>query len=105
MGNDGPVVLEKDLVQTEPVIEGTESGFEALHCIVAASTVEALVVDPAYLQNGAEVTGFGEKCMLVPEAIQIDLRGERACFLPVLRNGVSSEHRASSRISLWRRVS
>jgi hypothetical protein len=36
--------------------------------------VEALVINPSYPQNETEIAALGEKCLVLPEAIQLDLR-------------------------------
>ncbi len=64
-------MLEQDLIEAALVIKRAQCGFETLHSIVSSGMVEALVVDAADLQDCAEVAGFGEERVLVPEPEQV----------------------------------
>ncbi|MDE3163369.1 MAG: hypothetical protein KGL64_08925 [Acidobacteriota bacterium] len=55
MGNRGPVALEENLIESAPVVEGAEGGFEALHRVIPAGVVQTLVINPADVQRGSEV--------------------------------------------------
>ena len=55
VGNRGPVALEENLIETALVIERAEGRFEALHRIIPAGVVQALVIDAADAQRSSEV--------------------------------------------------
>ena len=89
------VVPEQNLIQPCLVVERAQRSFETFHHIIPPSMVETFGIDPADLQSAAEVAGFRQEAVLVPEAAQVHLRHERPSFLPVLRDGVNLEHFAS----------
>jgi hypothetical protein len=99
MRNLRAIALEQYLIEPGRVIERAESGLQPLNRVIAPSVVEALVVDAADMKRTTEVAGLRQETVLIPEAVQIDLRGERSGFLPILRNIASPEHGGSLRRS------
>ena len=57
-----------------------------------AGMVQALVIDAADLEHATQVARFRQKAVLVPKPVQVHLGGERACLLPIFRNGINSVH-------------
>ena len=67
-------MLEQNLVQPRLVIERAEGGFQALHRVIPSGMVEAFVIHSANLEHCAEVPGLGQKRVVIPEAVQVDVR-------------------------------
>ena len=76
-------MLEENLVQPGLLIQGAESGFQPLYRVIPPGMVQALVVNPANPQHRSQVAGFGQKCVLVPKAVKVDLRLQRPGLFPV----------------------
>ena len=101
----GVVSFEQNLIEPALVIERTEGRFYPLDRVIAACMVEAFVVDAADPQRCAEVAGFRQKAMFVPEAVQVHLRGERPSLFPLFRDVLNLDHYASQCGFLWCRPS
>jgi hypothetical protein len=99
------VSFEQNLIEPAPVIERTEGRFYPLDGVIAARMVEAFVVDATDPQCSAEVAGFGQKAVLVPEAVQVHLSGKRPSLFPLFRDVLNLDHYASQCEFLWCRPS
>ena len=89
------IALEEHLIKSGPIIERPKGGLQALDSIVASRVVKAFVINPANSQSATEVAGFGEEGVLIPEAVEVNLRLKRSSLLPFLRDLLSLEHGAS----------
>jgi hypothetical protein len=45
--------------------------------------IEALVIDAANFDRASEIAGFGNEGVLIPEAVEVDLRLKRTSFIPL----------------------
>src|ERR1700722_14070265 len=64
------IAFEQNLVQPGLVVERAQSGFKPLDRVVSPGMVEALVVEAADLQHGAEIAGLGQEAVFIPEPVQ-----------------------------------
>src|SRR5205823_664771 len=76
--------------------ERLERCLQPLHCVLLLGVVEAFVVHAGDAQDDAQIAAFGEKCRLVPEAVQIDVVAKCGCFFPWNDDFVETQHQSTS---------
>jgi hypothetical protein len=80
------VAFEEILVDAVVVAKQFQSRFEALCESVECGSVEALVVHAADFEDHPEVSGFGQKDVLVDKPVEVHLGVERPSLLVILED-------------------
>ncbi|MGA7522595.1 MAG: hypothetical protein WBW84_08930 [Acidobacteriaceae bacterium] len=91
-----PVGLEKILVDMEAGAERLERGLQPLDRILLLGVVEAFIVRAGDAKHHTQVAALGEKCGLIPEAIQVDVIRERGGLSPRFYDSIQTQHYTTS---------
>src|ERR1017187_90780 len=90
------VGLEQVLIDMEARAKRFQRRLEPLHCIFLIAVVKAPVIHAGDAQDHAQVAAFGQKCGLVPKAIQIDMAVQRVGVSPRLDGSINAQHQSTS---------